>query len=359
MKRILLFTDILSSGGAQRQLVALALLLKKRGFDVLMLDYWNSDFYDSFLNEHNIPFVHNHTVGKWNIIKMFVKEVNAFLPDVVISYMEHPSVVACVGKILSKKTFKLIVSERNTTQENDRATKLRMNLFRLADYVVPNSYSQTKFIQDNYRFLNSKLRTITNVIDFEHFCPCDNEGFIDKEMPHIVSVARVVEQKNVLRFIDAIGKVRDAGYKFRIDWYGEPYPEDYFNKCQQKIKEKSLESVFVFHPATKDILSVYRKADLFVLPSIYEGFPNVLCEAMSCGLPVLAGNVCDNPNILSNSKCGSLFDPFDVSDMAEKISMMLDKSIKELRQMGKESRTHIIENFSSDLFVDSYLKLIN
>ena len=50
MKKILLFIDILCSGGAQRQLVQLGNLLKQKGYEVLFLDYWDSKFYDEFLN---------------------------------------------------------------------------------------------------------------------------------------------------------------------------------------------------------------------------------------------------------------------------------------------------------------------
>lgn len=42
----------------------------------------------------------------------------------------------------------------------------------------------------------------------------------------------------------------------------------------------------------------YRKADVFCLPSLYEGYPNVVAEAMSCGLPILCSNVCENPYIV-------------------------------------------------------------
>ena len=208
MKKILLFTDILGSGGAQRQLTTLAFLLKKRGFDILMLDYWDSDFYDNYLNENGIPFKHIPTKGKWNIIKMFVRESNMFKPDVVISYMENPSVVACAGKYLCKKKFKLIVSERNTTQIITGATKLRMNLFRTADRVVPNSISQGAFINEHYPFLRKKVRVIRNVIDIKKFSLPDTKIESNK-LKRILVVARVVEQKNVVRFIEAIKIIKN------------------------------------------------------------------------------------------------------------------------------------------------------
>lgn len=357
MKKILLFTDILGSGGAQRQLVTLAIKLKERGYNVLMLDYWDSDFYDAYLDKHNISYKHVLTKGKLNILKMFIREVNLYQPDVVISYMENPSILACLAKPFTTKKYKLIVSERNTTQNNNLSVKIRMNLFRIADYVVPNSHSQKEFIYSKYRFLKDKTVTITNVIDTHKFVPLPSKK-IEKGKVNFCVVARVVEQKNVLRFIDAIYLVSRKTDKFHIDWYGEPYPQDYFEKCKNKLIEYQLEDIISFHPATKDIVSVYQRADAFILPSIYEGFPNVLCEAMACGLPVIASNVCDNPTILNGSKCGLLINPLDENDIADKIIKTIMIPKEELYRMGLLSRAQILSSMSDDNFVNSYIKII-
>lgn len=358
MKKIFLLTDILGSGGAQRQLVSLAKLLKERGYDVYMLDYWNSTFYDEFLINNGISYKHNHTVGKLNIIKMVRNELKKFAPDVIISYMENPSIIACIARCLVSNKIKLIVSERNTNQINDLYTWFRMNLFRLADYVVPNSFSQKKFICENYSFLKNKTITITNVLDSMKFSPTATPKRVNK-VRRIVVVGRVVEQKNPLRFIDAISIVRQAGLIFSVDWYGEPFPAEYFEECKKKVKEKDLDSLFTFHPATNDIVSVYRSADIFILPSIYEGFPNVLCEAMACGLPVACGNVCDNPSILQDGRSGFLFDPFNVDNMASTIKELLLKKDEELLEMGHFSRQYVLENFSSVRFIQKYIDLID
>lgn len=357
MKKVLLFTDILGSGGAQRQLVALACLLKDRGYHVLMLDYWDSDFYNRYLDSKGIEYKHVLTKGKWNIIKMFVQEVRLFSPQVVISYMENPSIIACIGKLLTNKRFKLIVSERNTTQVNDFATRIRMNLFRIANFIVPNSHSQEFFICKKYPFLKEKVEVITNVIDTNKFCPSECKNIVHETVRFIV-VARVVEQKNVLRFIEAISIAFQKTPNFRVDWYGEPYPESYFEKCEQLVEQFALGNVISFYPATAEIVKVYQEADAFILPSIYEGFPNVLCEAMSCGLPVLASNVCDNPSILNDSAYGYLIDPLNVTDMADKISRFVMMESEQLKKMGQAARVHMVQDFSIASFINNYIKLI-
>ena len=120
----------------------------------------------------------------------------------------------------------------------------------------------------------------------------------------------------------------------------------------------ALQDCFRFHAATQDIVSVYHAADVFVLPSIYEGFPNVLCEAMACGLPVIASNVCDNPYIMRDGVNGCLINPYSVDDMAEKMCMMSCCTSADLVAMGNRSLEIIKTKFSADRFFDVYNKLI-
>ncbi len=356
MKRVLLFTDVLCSGGAQRQLVTLASLLKEKGYVVSILDYWDNTFYNDWLNKHDIPFCHKLTKGKWNIMKMFLRHVKENRPDTVISYLERPSVIACISKLLSRHRFKLIVSERNTSQSVTNSERLRFFLFRIADAVVPNSHSQYNYIAGNFPNLKSRTHTINNVIDCRNFIPAEQHT-CGKPFKFLV-VARVVEQKNVLHFIKTLAILNGKGYDFSVDWYGDPYPQSYFDECLTLRKNLGLDKILTFHDPKKDIVKVYQGADAFVLPSLYEGFPNVLCEAMSCGLPVIASDVCDNPYILSDSKCGYLVNPLSEQSIAEAMEKMITAPSSEIVGMGKAARKRIETGFSSEKFISAYIKLI-
>ncbi len=357
MKKILLFTDILGSGGAQRQLVALAVLLKERGYDVYMLDYWDSVFYNDYLNAHGIRFCHHNTKGKWNIIKMYMKEVAEYRPDVVVSYMENPSITACIGKLLRRDKYRLIVSERNTCQANRLYEKIRFNIFRIADSVVPNSHSQYDFIAANYPFLVKKTKTITNFIDIDRFVP-RHEVKKDNGFIYILVVGRLDKQKNPIRFFEAINIVRGYYTNIKVKWYGQPVNTDYLERCREKIGELKLTDVIELLPPDTKIENAYHAADIFVLPSLYEGFPNVLCEAMSCGLPVLTSNTCDNPSIVGKENSDCLFQPTDVDDIAACIKRMLDKNADYWREKGLANRKIAVSSFSKEKFVDGYLSII-
>ena len=272
--------------------------------------------------------------------------------------MENPSIVACVGKILSRHDFKLIVSERNTTQVNTLKCKIRFNLFRVADFVVPNSHSQCEFINTHYSFLRKKVVAITNLIDTTFFAPKSSSERKELKKERCLVVGRVVEQKNVLRFLEAINKIKGDLRDVRIDWFGKPYPETYFDECKRLVKEYGLEDLVTFHPPHNKIINEYQNSDFFILPSIYEGFPNVLCEAMSCGLPVLAGDICDNGQIMNHQENGFLFNPYDTEDMASAIKEYISLPKDEKIRMGVESRKIALQKFSEDTFISKYVDLI-
>lgn len=125
-----------------------------------------------------------------------------------------------------------------------------------------------------------------------------------------------------------------------------------------KVKKLGLENWVSFHPATSKILDNYQRCDIFCLPSNYEGFPNVICEAMSCGKPIVCSRVCDNPFIVKEGENALMFDNTNVKDIADKLEQICSMSKEELKQWGHCSREIAVNLFSQESFVEKYIKLI-
>lgn len=354
MLKILLFIDSLASGGAQRQIVGLAKLLKDRGYLVKVVHYHPIFFFRKHLEEHQVP--NEYVVGSDNKLKrifLIALAIRRFHPNVVISYLDTPNMIVCLLKLFGM-TFKLITSERNTSQVLNFYERAKFFLLRWADVIVPNSYSQEQFIIDNFSNLAYKTIVINNYVDTNLFIPLHKKKH---EKYRILVVARISRQKNALTFLKAINKLRNEGVIFFVDWYGRA-DDDTFSQCEAYIKRYQLGDFISFHDPTNNIVSVYQHADVFCLPSLYEGFPNVICEAMSCGLPILCSNVCDNPTLVESGKNGLLFNPNDVEDMANKIKSVLSLSTRELQEMQTYSRKIAKEKFSVESFINNYVKLI-
>lgn len=356
MKKIVLFTDSLGAGGAQRQLCGLAVMLNKLNYDVSVLTYHSSDFYKKYLEEHN---VRNFIIGDGNgsaqrilSIRKFIKREN---PDWVIAYQETPALISSFIRATGVK-FQLIVSERNTTQQISLSDKVRFFLYKYADAIVPNSYSQANFLASRYEWMKKKLCTITNFVDLDNF---SYNSHIRNDIPLIVIAASIWPPKNTIGFIEALRLLAKNNILIKVKWYGySEANEDYFKLAQAKIDEYQLSEYIELLPKTKDIQDVYRQSDYFCLPSFYEGVPNVIAEAMSTGRPILCSNVCDNPRYVIEEVNGYLFDPNNPENMAEQILKGLSVSDQVYDQMCHESRKLAEEMLSMDTFIKKYIEII-
>lgn len=357
MKKVICLIESLGSGGAERQLTYLASQIKERGYNVEVWTYYPNDFYAPILEENGVTWKYvADAQPPHKRIWVLKKELKKANPDVVIAYLDTCTTVLSIIKLLGAK-FKLIVSERNTTQKLSVRERLKFFFYRWADAIVPNSYTQTEFIRKRYPNLSSKLHTITNFIDTDKFCPPKVK--IKRDKVRILTVARIVPQKNVLRLLEVVKRLKEEGYQFRYDWFGTVTDKIYYQKCLDLIQAYNIADVFEFHKPSKNIVKEYQTSDVFCLPSLYEGFPNVICEAMSCGLPILCSNVCDNPMIVEEGVNGFLFDPKSMDDIIKKFECLLSEKKDFQKRFDSINRKKVLEIFRQERLSEDYLNLLN
>ena len=360
MKKILCLIDTLEmGGGAERQMAGLAGMLRQKGVDVTLATYHQHNSNDQLQGKYGIRSVLLETKNsKWSkiwAVRSFIKEGRF---DTVIAYKDGPTMIGCMLRMLGMK-YRLIVSERNTTQFLTRHERLKFFLYRWADVIVPNSVTQGSIICQDYPHLAKKTIVITNFTDTDYFKPlslnCHEEAPL-----HILITGRIAEQKNVMGFMRVAKKLQERKMPVRISWYGSVYvgQEAYGEACRKLYKKLGMGDILTFLPATLGILDAYQHCDIFCLPSLYEGYPNVLCEAMSCGKPIVCSNVCDNPSIVEDGVNGFLFDPHNEDDMLEKIESMLSLPAKQREQMGRKSRETAERKFAPETFVNKYMEII-
>lgn len=361
MKKILCLIDTLEmGGGAERQMAGLAGLLHQNGENVFLATY-HPHSSDSILeNKYGIHSeliqTGSSSLSKIIAIRKFLKK-NKF--DVIIAFKGGPTMICCILKLCGLK-YTLIVSERNTTQVLSFREKMKFFLYRYADFIVPNSVTQGDFISLSFPELKEKVKVITNFTDTNYFKPLDEIVLRDDDRLHILITARIAEQKNVLGFLRVVRRLKDNGCNVRIDWYGSVYAgqRQYGEKVMKLYHELDIEDTLFFHPATPQILMEYQRCDVFCLPSFYEGYPNVICEAMSCGKPIICSKICDNPFIVEEGENGFLFDPTCLDSIYKTISEFALLPYEILHKMGQKSREIAINKFSEDAFAKKYIALI-
>lgn len=357
MSRILCIIESLGSGGAERQLTGLAVMLKQKGYEVEVWYYVKSEFYLHFLQENGVVGRYVSSARKsWKRFFSLSINIKSFHPDTIITYSASPSMISCFLKKMGAR-FNLIVSERSNTQKINIIINARFLLYRWSNHIVPNSYSQGEFIKTNYPELTTKISVITNFVDTDKFAPQKVEQN-DNNVTRILCVGRMGPEKNITSFIKTIRLVIDDGYAVTVDWYGQDLKDDYSLECNKIIHETKLENCFTFHNPSNNIQEEYHKADVFCLPSLYEGFPNVICEAMSCGRPVLCSRIYDNPNIVSEEKNGLLFNPKSIDDMVSTIERFIDLPMEKKKEMSENSRKIAVTLFSKEAFIQKYIDLV-
>lgn len=358
MKRVLCFIDSLGSGGAQRQMTELAKLLHQAGYPIKVV-YWvyykDDHFLVDELKEKHVEIEHaiqmRNTRTRLFEMQKIIRKYN---PDVVISYYAGISKLLCIDHFFHRKAYKLIVSERTITRTITLSSKIKHQLYRFADVIVPNSTTESLFIVTRFPFLKNKVKTINNFVDEDKFYPLE-KNISDYEEPNAIFVGRYNEAKNIPNLLKAVGIVKNKGCQFHIDFYGRDIAEN----CNRLVEEYNIQDMVTFCPQSHVIENKYREHNLFIIASLWEGFPNVLCEAMCCGLPALGSRVSDIPYIMEDGKNGYIFNSKDVDDMAEKIIKYLDLDAQTKWKMGKHSETLSSARFLKKSFLNQYLQLIN
>ncbi len=366
--RIVLVIDSLNSGGAQRQICLLAILLKRKGHDVRVLMYRRYDFFKPALDQAGVPVkVVPSKNYLWRVFAMR-REIRRSCPDVAIAYLTAPSFMLELAGLPSAR-FGIIVSERNSSGGPVTWRDWTfLNFHRLADAVVTNSDDRKQFIEHVIPALGNRLHTIINCVDLQHFRPRQNTALARRSQTRFVVLARFQSQKNALGLADAMRIVQDRfpDRDIVVDWYGnnffkngEPtHLSSYFFAVQNRIRELHIESVLRLKPPLSDVISVYQAADAVLLPSFYEGCSNVICEALACGKPVLASNVCDNDRLVKHGSNGFLFDPHDAESVANALVQFASLSDAEKKALGEESRRLAEAALGEERFVGQYLSLI-
>ena len=357
---ILCFIDCLGSGGAQRQLVNLALALKEKGHNVSFLTYYKSEFYLPILQENNIAVTNIESSSYLKRVIDCRKHIRNGNYDAVISFLETPSFIAEVSSFPFRK-WKLVVGERSAAPKILKT--IRGRIFRLmhvfSDFVVSNSNTNRKLVKKANPFLpNRKNKTIYNIYNFNVLDPAK----FKQEKPedgkfHIVVAASHQRLKNLKNLAIAISLL-DGNLRNRlvIDWYGRQ-DKDCYNENLEIVRQLKLEDTIKFYPPTLDIYQNMVNADAVGLFSIYEGLSNTVCEAMCLGKPVITTDVSDNKEIL---ECEELISEATSPESIKcSLEYILSLSSEELEEIGAKNKEKAHLLFSKETIVNSYISLLS
>lgn len=352
--------DSLGSGGAQRQLCNLAVSLKKCGVDVSMLTYHDNKFFLPLIEQAGIRYENIKFKSLITRALELRKILRKGKQDVVLAFLPGPSVYAELASLPSRK-WGLVVSERSAVPNKSKIFFPPERIFHLlSDYVVTNSHTNRLIIERSIHQLSDRVVTIYNSVDLVRFHP-QKRKCEKSEKIKIAVVASHKWVKNLKGLVRALSIVRHKRpeIKLEVNWYGDIHPDRRpYDEGAEMIRREGLENFLNLYPSTQAIEDVYNTCDAVALLSFYEGLPNVICEAMACGCPILMSNVCDAESLVNEGENGFLFNPHSAIQIADKLISFCDLSDIKRANMGYKSRQMAELMFGPDKITEKYMQTL-
>lgn len=222
-------------------------------------------------------------------------------PDTIMSFLTDVNISAILARFLSFSKSRLVLSERNPVKAvysagYQKAKRFLVRLlYRYADGIVTVSEDISEELS-GYGINREKIKVIHNMIDCRSIVALSGEkatetGVFGSGAPVIVTAASLTKQKNHTLLLEAFRLVLDR-MDAKLLILGEG---PLLDGLKQQAKTLCIEDKVIFAGFQKNPFKYISRSDLFVLPSLWEGFPNVVPEAFACGIPVICvdcGNIC-------------------------------------------------------------------
>jgi glycosyltransferase involved in cell wall biosynthesis len=256
-----------------------------------------------------------------------------------------------------------IAAERNSLiNTNIRLGLMQRIIYRGCDAVTVNAESVRDEIHRKLDVASERIHYLPNGINLQAW---DEEAKaeppidLEKGCFHLALIGRLHPQKNHLLVLEALGQIGPERIRdWRVWFFGAATGgQDFADRIRREITQRGLDSIVRVESPTTRIASVLRRLDGVLLPSRYEGFPNVVLEAMALRVPSVVTPVGDIPNMIEDGRTGIVLDRTDARAIAEALARLRALSPEARAAMGEQSRRVVEERFSMPVVAKRYLEL--
>ncbi len=304
--------------------------------------------------------------NKWKFYKSFqlYKIIKEFNPDILQSFLFFDNILARIfGKIAGVPV--IICGLRNVEAERSFLRNcVDKYTLPLADMVISNTRGGEKLLLEKFHLTHPRVKVIYNGIELREEKNVVKKKEFLKEIglsgdEIIVGfIGRLEKQKGIQYLLDALQILNEQNSSVYALIIGEGREK---NKLEKYSLSNSCKAIFL---EWKENAARYLTSfDLLVLPSLWEGMPNVVLEAMKQGIPVIVTSVGGNIEIIEDGMTGFLVKPGNSQTLAEKIKMVLSLSESEKTSIIKNAKDKVINNFNIDKMVkefeDTYISLLS
>lgn len=356
----------LSTGGAQSALLRLLIHQDRTRYEPIVACFYNADgAVARQISEQGIQVVDLGLAAQWRVdgfgrLWRLLRQVK---PDCLHTWMFHANIPGrLIGRMAGVPA--IVSSERTMGQEGTVRQLLNRWSGPLADRIICVSEQVAIFAAETIRLDKHKLRVVPNGIDLSLYYSSaqdrpESGTRVDKRslraelgLPEsaviIGAVGRPRPVKGYTYLLDAFAKLvdgyatTDSSVDMHLLFVGDG-PDQAVLMTQAQVL--GLQQYVSFWGDRDDIPNVLNAMDILVSSSIWEGMPNVVLEAMACGLPVVATDVGGTRELVLHGETGLLVEARDVDSMAASFKRLVDSEDERVR-MGECGRRRTEEHFS-------------
>ena len=283
-------------------------------------------------------------------------------PDIILHYTVKPNVYGTIAaSLLRIPVINNVCGLGTVFLKNNLVSKIAILLYKLTFRFPKKVFFQNP--EDLQLFLDKKLVPAHTAdllpgsgIDLEKFKPIEfnrNKSFT------FLLISRLITDKGVLEYIEAVKKLRIQGLDARFQILGAKDPEH-----KRGIKLKVIDSwinsgIIEYLGTTDDVRHFIGQADCIVLPSYREGTPRTLLEAASSSKPIIATDVPGCHNVVNHNVNGLLCKLKDVGDLVNKMNEMANLDDETLRRFGVNGRKKVEREFNEKVVINKYIETLS
>lgn len=351
--KILQITPTLCMGGAETMCENLTNNLIKLGQEVVVISLYDRKTPISERLESN--GVKIHYLGKkkgldFSMISKLKKIMKAEKPDVVHSHnnsMQYVVFAAMLAKIKNRVHTVHSVAQRELGTLAKKLAKHYYKRHKLVPVALSENIKNT--VIDVYGLPENKIHVVLNGVDFSRCTP--KNDYSAKDNFTVLHIGRFADVKNHPMLLSAFKSFHEVAPNSRLRLIGDGEGRA---ECERFVEENGLTECVEFLGIQSNVYGFLHDADIFTLPSKYEGIPMTLIEAMGTALPIVATNVGGIPDMLVNEESALLVDADEKQLCDAFIKLYSDSALRE--RLG-ESALEASKRFSAEEMARKYIEV--
>ena len=353
-RRILFLVDGFNVGGAELNLLKMLGHADRERHDFVLLSFRDQGPLRPRFEAMGIPVT--LMCRRWRFDLSVPFRLYRFLQrgryDVVVTVLFYPDILGTLMGWLARVPVRLAwetASHHDTFFHPWHRRFMYRRVMPLTTRILTVSEEGRQSIIQVERLRPEKIAVLPAGVEVDRFVP--RSGGLDRQSLDLDDgdlvlgvVARLDPIKGHAFLLEALARVRAqaASPRLRCLFIGDG-PER--QKLEAQAEALGLSDTVRFLGFRDDVPALLPLLDLFVLPSISEGLPNVILEAMAAGVPLAASAVGGIPEVVESGRHGWLFPSGDVDALADRLQQAMNDPLA-LKKMGAEARAHVVAHYS-------------